>query len=75
MNRTSITADLYEKYIKPDNHVESNYFGLIKELVAARNNHSPFSEEYAAWQTEINKVYALIETEIIPGRLVYLQWL
>lgn len=52
---------LRQRYLAPGSHDQSDYFGLIRELVARRN---AASAEYAAWQQEIDATYALLHDEI-----------
>ena len=55
---------LFARYVVEGDHGKSDYFGLIKELVARRN------AEGSSWQPEIDRAYALLRCEILenPGR-------
>lgn len=68
MSHTEIVDNLYQQYVVPKNHAQSDYFSLIKKLVAGRNEHSPQSDEYKFWQTKIDKVYELIHDELISNQ-------
>ena len=68
MPRQNSTDSLYKKYIIAGNHAESDYFGLIKELVALRNACPKGSAEHSALQREIDGVYELIHDEVINNR-------
>ncbi len=59
---------LMDKFIVQGNHKKSDYFSLLKKLVAGRKKHPHISEDYNKWQTAIDKVYALIEDEITYSR-------
>lgn len=59
---------LYEKYITQGNHAASDYFGLIKELVARRNRAGDDREEHSRWQREIDAVYALVGNELMSNK-------
>ncbi|MBW2466297.1 MAG: phosphoglucomutase, partial [Deltaproteobacteria bacterium] len=56
------------QYIQTDDHPHSDYFGLIKELVAMRNSYETASREYNIFQEEIERIYALIRDEIITNQ-------
>lgn len=68
MNHDEIIDNLYQQYVVPKNHAQSDYFPLIKELVTKRNEHPPQSDEYKLWQTEIDKVYELVHDELISNQ-------
>ncbi|MGV1099023.1 phosphoglucomutase [Thiovibrio sp. JS02] len=58
---------LFLNHVRENNHSESDYFPLIKELVAMRNalpQDSPEATEIAA---AIGKAYTLVEDEIITS--------
>ncbi len=59
MSQTEKIKDLYAKCKIGRNHSGSNYFALVRELLALRN------EEGAEWQQYIDQVYGLIMDEII----------
>ncbi len=55
-------ADLFERFVVAGNHPGSDYFSLIKEIVALRR------EEGAAWQEPLAAAYRLVLTEIRDNR-------
>ena len=55
---------LRQRFLAPNNHDQSDYFGLLRELVARRNAYSAGTAEYAAWQREIDGTYLLLHDEI-----------
>ncbi|MCK5323814.1 MAG: phosphoglucomutase, partial [Desulfobulbaceae bacterium] len=64
MNQPVDVSGLYQKYIIPDDHAKSDYFGLIKELIAKRKRYLEEDEGYSAWQTEIDRIYELVLDEL-----------
>ena len=59
---------LTAEYIREGNHNNSDYFGLIKELVTRRNEYKRGSQEFTIWQEEIDKTYELICDELINNQ-------
>ncbi|MEJ2032565.1 MAG: hypothetical protein P8Y63_05910 [Deltaproteobacteria bacterium] len=59
---------LYEKYITQGNHAASDYFGLIRELVARRKRAGADREEHSRWQREIDAAYALVGDELLSNK-------
>ncbi|AGF78896.1 phosphomannomutase [Desulfocapsa sulfexigens DSM 10523] len=59
MSQAAKIKELYKKCNIGKDHSESDYFGLVKELVALRK------AEGVQWQQAIDQVYALIMDEII----------
>jgi phosphomannomutase len=59
---------LVDSYVVSGDHQNSDYFGLIKELVLRRKKHPADSEEYLTWQTEIDRTYDLIQEELISNK-------
>ncbi|MDH4331611.1 MAG: phosphoglucomutase [Desulfobulbaceae bacterium] len=55
---------LFREHLTPDNHADSDYFGLIKKLVSLKNNASPGSQEFLLASEAITRAYALVEDEI-----------
>jgi len=55
---------LFKEYLAPNNHAASDYFGLIKKLVALKNSASPDSADFAQAGEAIARAYALVEEEI-----------
>lgn len=68
MSRAEVVDNLYQHYVVSKKHGQNDYFSLIKEFVAKRNKHPSRSEEYLAWQTEIDKVYELVHDELISNQ-------
>ncbi|MEA2083627.1 MAG: phosphoglucomutase [Thermodesulfobacteriota bacterium] len=64
MNQPVDTSGLCRKYIVYNDHAKSDYFALIKELVAKRNECPEDDGEYSAWQTEIDRIYELVLDEL-----------
>jgi len=68
---TSIIAEarvLCDQYIVPGDHARSDYFGLVRELVARRNLFVAGAPSRLAWQDEIDRVYALLDDELRTNR-------
>ncbi len=59
---------LYQRYVKTGNPAESDYFGLIRALVALRNQHRPQSPPYVKMQQEIDRAYGLLRREMVENR-------
>jgi len=59
---------LTSEYIQDGDHSQSNYFGLIKELIIHRNSYDNEQEEFNIWQEEIDRVYELIRDELITNK-------
>ncbi|MEN8134732.1 MAG: phosphoglucomutase [Thermodesulfobacteriota bacterium] len=59
----SSVNSLLEKFIIPDSHKSSDYFTLLRELVASRNN-SDDNGSQQLWQDGIDRVYALLDNEL-----------
>lgn len=57
-------ALLFARHVKPGNHAGSDYFTLLRTLVAEREKNPGASRERQIWQREIDRVYALLEEEI-----------
>lgn len=55
---------IFDKHVAAGNHAASDYFALIKELLAGRNRHPEASAEFGQWQDAINQAYALLDDEI-----------
>ncbi|MEW6595176.1 MAG: phosphoglucomutase [Thermodesulfobacteriota bacterium] len=55
---------LRQRHITPADHDRSDYLGLLRELVARRNESPAGSAESLAWQREIDATYALLHDEI-----------
>jgi len=60
--------DLFRKYIDSGNHNLSDYFGLIRNLVAQRQQVAPESPEHKTLQQTIDSVYELVENEILTNQ-------
>ena len=55
---------LFDEHLLPHNHAASDYFGLIKKLVALKNSAPPDSPDFRQASDAIAKAYALVEDEI-----------
>jgi len=62
MAEMATAGQLFARYLVEGNHAASDYFALLKELVARRNSEDP------SWQQEIDNVYALLHREILKTR-------
>lgn len=56
--------ELFRKYVVVGDHGRSDYFGLIKELVARRNKKEPNSVGYRESQDAIDAAYDLVQDEL-----------
>ncbi len=56
------SQQLFQRFTVAGDHAASDYFGLIKELVAKKQ------DEGAAWQEPIDAAYALVRREIEENR-------
>lgn len=59
-----IMAELRSSYIVEGDHAKSDYFGLIKELVAQRRELPANSVAYESLQSKIDQVYKLVLDEL-----------
>ncbi|NTV13401.1 MAG: phosphoglucomutase [Desulfobulbaceae bacterium] len=55
---------LHDQHLKPGDHSASDYFAILRQLVAKRQQETPASPSYNFWQGEIERVYRLLEEEI-----------
>ena len=55
---------LFYEHLSANNHAASDYFGLIKKLVALRNSAPPNSPDFRQASDAITQAYALVEDEI-----------
>lgn len=55
---------LFDEHIAPNNHAGSDYFTLIKKLVALKNSAAPDSPDFCQARDAIAKTYTLVEDEI-----------
>ncbi|MGB5233110.1 MAG: phosphoglucomutase [Desulfoprunum sp.] len=62
MAEMATAGQLFARYLVEGNHAASDYFALLKELVARRNSEDP------SWQQEIDNVYALLHREILENQ-------
>lgn len=62
MSVSQRARQLFEQYTVRDNHQESDYLGLIKELVAYRQS------EGGQWQEKIDEAYELLRQEIVQNQ-------
>jgi phosphomannomutase len=59
---------LTTEYIRAGDHSQSDYFGLIKELIINRNSYDKGQEEFIAWQEEIDRIYELVCDELLTNK-------
>ncbi len=59
---------LCRDYIVDGDHGKSNYFDLIKKLVAEQNKLPEDSEERAAWKDAVHTVYRKVEDELTTNQ-------
>lgn len=64
MHINSVLHDLVASRIVAGNHAASDYFTVIKQLVAHRGNAAN-PEEHGRWQEAIDRIYLLLRDEII----------
>jgi phosphomannomutase len=64
MHIDSVFHDLAAAHIVAGNHGASDYFTVIRQLVAHRGKASG-PDEYSGWQDAIDRVYLLLRDEII----------
>jgi phosphomannomutase len=55
---------IFDRYVKPGDHGASDYFGLLRKLVAERQQAPDPSPARDTWQQAIDRVYNLLEDEI-----------
>lgn len=55
---------LWDDFVVPHDHHRSDYFSLLRKLVAERKNYQAGSEDYELWQTTIDRVYVLLADEL-----------
>jgi phosphomannomutase len=58
---------LCQKHLSPNNHAASDYFGLIKKLVALKNSVPTDSPEFRQTSDAIARAYVLVEDEILTN--------
>jgi phosphomannomutase len=68
MSELMILKDLFAQYLIPGNHPASDYFGLLRQLVAKRGQFPTNSPEQRFWQEGIDRVYAQLAAEICSNR-------
>lgn len=56
---------LFAKHVLVGNHAGSDYFALLRELVAARSTFAPGSPQAGQVQAAIARTYELVEEEIV----------
>lgn len=62
MTFSTQAKQLFEAYVVPQNHKQSDYFSLIRQLVQKR------TEEGGEWQQYINQAYELLMDEIVSNQ-------
>ncbi len=55
---------MFDHFIKPGEHGASDYFGILRQLVAEREKTPNPSSARREWQAAIERVYSLLEDEI-----------
>jgi len=60
-------AELYKQYIHSGDQGRSDYFGLIRALVAQKNQYPPVDADATALQREIDAVYELVRAEMVEN--------
>jgi len=55
---------LCDQHLKPGDHRTSDYFALLRQLVAKRGQAPPTTSDHDFWQSEIDRVYVLLADEI-----------
>ena len=68
MTRSATVENLKNRYLQAGNHAGSDYFGLIKELVALRNDQMAATGAADALQAEIDGVYVLVQDELLTNQ-------
>ncbi|MEW6221478.1 MAG: phosphoglucomutase [Thermodesulfobacteriota bacterium] len=64
MFSSDTVQELTGRFLAADGPADSDYFGLIKELVRHREACLPAGVERRLWQAEIDRVYELVAEEI-----------
>ncbi|MFC1844852.1 phosphoglucomutase [Thermodesulfobacteriota bacterium] len=59
---------LATEYIRVGDHSQSDYFGLVKELLIHRNSYDREQEEFKSWQEEIDRIYELVHDELLTNQ-------
>ncbi len=67
MSNSLTVKDLIDKFVIQDDHSQSDYFQLIRELLKLRDSFSTSTTEYSICQNGINDTYKCIENEIITN--------
>ncbi|MDK9707839.1 MAG: phosphoglucomutase [Desulforhopalus sp.] len=62
MNVSVSSAELFRRFVVPGDHSRSDYFGLIKEIVARKQRDG------LVWQEPLENAYQLLFQEIIENR-------
>ena len=68
MDSPAEIKSLVKTFVVTGEHQNSDYFGLIRELVSRRNQYIKEDQEYSVWQDEIDRIYDLIEDELNSNR-------
>jgi phosphomannomutase len=68
MSDRKILEELFAQYVKPGHHPDSDYFGLLRQLVAKRGGPDQDHPDQQLWQAGIDRVYDLLEAEIRTNR-------
>ena len=68
MDSSAEIKSLVDTFVVTGDHHSSDYFRLIKELVSRRNLYAREDEKYSVWQEEIDRIYDLIQDELISNK-------
>ena len=68
MDSSAEIKSLVNTYVVTGDHQNSDYFGLIRELVSHRNLHNRGSDAYSVYQHEIDRTYDLIKDELLCNK-------
>ena len=68
MDGSAEIKSLVKRFIVTDDHRNSDYFGLIRELVSHRNQHDRCSNGFSVYQHEIDRTYDLVRDELISNQ-------
>ncbi len=60
-------SELFSFYFPSDDHINRDYFALIRELIKLGNQHQPKSQAHMYTQKKIDEVYDQIRDEILSN--------
>jgi len=61
-------VELFDRFVRPDEHANSDYFGLIKALVQRRNDMTITTTTVNLWDAEIAAAYNLVADELLTNQ-------